>query len=68
MAIVVVDEAVLSLTGYELADPLDVFYGRRLVEPEQQLHARFEHPLAHPDCQVTADEANRARTIRTPPR
>lgn len=26
VAIVVVDEAVLSLTGYELADPLDVFY------------------------------------------
>lgn len=26
VAIVVVDEAVLALTGYELADPLDVFY------------------------------------------
>jgi hypothetical protein len=26
VAIVVVDEAVLSLTGYDLADPLDVFY------------------------------------------
>lgn len=26
VAVVVVDEAVLSLTGYELADPLDVFY------------------------------------------
>ncbi len=35
VAIVVVDEAVLSLTGYELADPLDVFYGRRLVQPHQ---------------------------------
>ena len=27
MALVVVDEAILSLTGYALADPLDVFYG-----------------------------------------
>ncbi len=27
VAVVVVDEAVLSLTGYELTDPLDVFYG-----------------------------------------
>jgi uncharacterized protein YfaS (alpha-2-macroglobulin family) len=27
VALVVVDEAVLALTGYELADPLDVFYG-----------------------------------------
>jgi uncharacterized protein YfaS (alpha-2-macroglobulin family) len=26
VAVVVVDEAVLSLTGYDLADPLDVFY------------------------------------------
>ena len=26
MVLVVVDEAVLALTGYELADPLGVFY------------------------------------------
>jgi uncharacterized protein YfaS (alpha-2-macroglobulin family) len=29
VAIVVVDEAVLALTGYRLPDPLDVFYARR---------------------------------------
>lgn len=29
MAVVVVDEAVLSLTGYRLPDPMDVFYARR---------------------------------------
>ena len=28
-AVVVVDEAVLALTGYRLPDPLDVFYARR---------------------------------------
>jgi alpha-2-macroglobulin len=28
VVLVVVDEAVLALSGYELADPLDVFYGR----------------------------------------
>ncbi|MDH5519969.1 MAG: MG2 domain-containing protein, partial [Acidimicrobiia bacterium] len=27
VAVIVVDEAVLSLTGYQLTDPLDVFYG-----------------------------------------
>ncbi|HEY8459215.1 MAG TPA: hypothetical protein VIM99_02485, partial [Blastocatellia bacterium] len=29
VALVVVDEAVLALTGYKLADPLDVFYSQR---------------------------------------
>jgi hypothetical protein len=29
VAVVVVDEAVLSLTGYRLPDPIDVFYARR---------------------------------------
>ncbi len=29
VAVVVVDEAVLALTGYRLPDPLDVFYARR---------------------------------------
>jgi uncharacterized protein YfaS (alpha-2-macroglobulin family) len=31
-AVVVVDEAVLALTGYRLPDPLDVFYSRRSAE------------------------------------
>ena len=44
VALIVVDEAVLSLTGYELADPLDAFYRRRLDATGPAAAARFDHP------------------------
>jgi uncharacterized protein YfaS (alpha-2-macroglobulin family) len=47
-AVVVVDEAVLALTGYRLPDPLDIFYARR--GPEVSDHRLRSHVLlARPD-------------------
>ncbi|MCH9683160.1 MAG: hypothetical protein K0V04_17125 [Deltaproteobacteria bacterium] len=43
VALVVVDEAVLSLTGYTLADPLEVFYGWR--DPDVRDHYLRSHVL-----------------------
>ncbi len=42
-AVVVVDEAVLALTGYRLPDPLEVFYARRA--PEVSDHRLRSHVL-----------------------
>ena len=47
-AVVVVDEAVLALTGYRLPDPLDVFYAKR--EADVSDHRLRSHVLlARPD-------------------
>ena len=43
VAVVVVDEAVLALTGYQLADPLDVFYADLWSTVSSQ-YTRVEHP------------------------
>lgn len=48
LAVVVVDEAVLSLTGHELADPLDSMYAR-FDEHLTQIHGRRTIALARPD-------------------
>ena len=48
VAVVVVDEAILSLTGYRIADPLSVFYSAR--EPGvADRHLRASVLLARPD-------------------
>jgi hypothetical protein len=48
VAVVVVDEAVLALTGYKIADPLGVFYATR--DPEVRDHyLRASVLLARPD-------------------
>ena len=47
-ALIVVDEAVLSLTGYELADPLDAFYQPASRQLDPQL-LRDSIILANPD-------------------
>ncbi|MBW2456001.1 MAG: hypothetical protein JRI68_15900 [Deltaproteobacteria bacterium] len=48
LALVVVDEAVLALTGYELPDPLEVFYAER-GEGVSDLEMRLRVALMHPD-------------------
>ena len=47
-AVVVVDEAVLALTGYRLPDPLDVFYARRGADVSDH-RLRSYVLLARPD-------------------
>ncbi len=54
VAIVVVDEAVLSLTGYQLADPLDVFYQDIWPNVSSQ-YARSNIELARPDLVTSPD-------------
>ena len=44
VALIVVDEAVLSLTGYELADPLDAFYGGISTPARSAAAPGFDHP------------------------
>jgi uncharacterized protein YfaS (alpha-2-macroglobulin family) len=48
MAVVVVDEAVLALTGYRVPDPVDVFYARRAPEVDDH-HLRAHVQLAAPE-------------------
>jgi alpha-2-macroglobulin len=48
VAVVVVDEAVLSLTGYRLADPIATFYARREAGVRDQ-HLRASILLARPE-------------------
>ena len=46
--VVVVDEAVLALTGYRLPDPIDVFYARRGADVSDH-RLRSHVLLARPD-------------------
>jgi len=48
LAIVVVDEAVLALTGYQLADPLATFYAARSADTSS-FYGRSSLILANPD-------------------
>ncbi|WP_158412165.1 alpha-2-macroglobulin family protein [Ilumatobacter nonamiensis] len=57
VAVIVVDEAVLSLTGYELPDPLETFYQPLFSQLDAQL-LRDSIILANPD--VFAGDAGRA--------
>ncbi len=68
-AVVVVDEAVLGLTNYQLANPIDIFYGTgysalatrfgreqvRLVDPETIVAA--EPPVPQPAAELAQDDA-----------
>ena len=54
--VVVVDEAVLALTGYRIPDPLDVFYARR--GPDVSDHRLRSHlRLAAPDLATASSDA-----------
>ena len=63
VAVVVVDEAVLSLTGYELADPLDVFYSDVWSELNSK-YLRSSILLTRADL-VTGESAGRADAAPT---
>jgi hypothetical protein len=73
-AVVVVDEAVLALTGYRLPDPLAVFYARRAAEVEDRrlrshvLLAELAAPgdLAAPQAGMIAMSAERALPASAP--
>jgi len=51
LLVVAVDEAVLALTGYELLDPLDIFY-RSLGESDSVFRGRDSIQLADPQALV----------------
>lgn len=55
LAVVVVDEAILALTGYELTSPLDVFYAERYMDL-QSVYSRESIILANP-LELAADQA-----------
>jgi hypothetical protein len=57
LAVVVVDESILALTGYKLEDPLSFFYSRR-EEGVSDFHSRKDVLLARPD-----DPALQARMV-----
>jgi uncharacterized protein YfaS (alpha-2-macroglobulin family) len=56
LAVVVVDEAILALTNYQVVDPLSIFYSDRYPDVSS-LYGRASIVLADP--QVLAQEANR---------
>ncbi|MDX2090958.1 MAG: DUF6049 family protein [Kofleriaceae bacterium] len=52
-ALIVVDEAVLSLTGYTFPNPVDVFYGHRYADARDH-YSRAYVKLAKPDANALA--------------
>ena len=57
VAVVVVDEAVLSLTGYRLPDPVSVFYAQRPGALHADSHSRASIVLGRPqDVAVQAED------------
>jgi len=61
LAVVVVDEAVLALTNYQMADPLAVFYAQR-DEGVRDTYLRSSIILANPD-ELAAETAQMARGL-----
>jgi hypothetical protein len=58
VAVAVVDEAVLALTGYRLPDPMGVFYPTR-PSGTADAHSRASVLLARPDEGLAADETKK---------
>ena len=56
IAVVVVDEAILSLTGYRLPDPLQVFYAQRQSSVHADSHLRAAVVLGRPQDVTTEVE------------
>ncbi len=65
LAVVVVDEAILALTGYQLADPLAVFYAERPADVDSR-YGRDSIVLANPEAlaEQSRDVAGRLRCKR----
>ncbi len=61
-AVVVVDEAVLALTGYRLPDPLDIFYARRGADVSDH-RLRSHVRLAAPDAFTASIDAPREGAV-----
>ncbi len=65
--VVVVDEAVLALTGYRLPDPLDVFYARRdagVSDHRLRSHVQLGAPdPAQPDLRMAAQDSLQAGAV-----
>ncbi len=59
-AVIVVDEAILALTGYQFPDPIDVFYGQRGDDTTDHYLRAFVK-LARPDASNLAQNAPGAR-------
>jgi uncharacterized protein YfaS (alpha-2-macroglobulin family) len=59
-AVIVVDESVLALTNYKLADPLSIFYAER-NEDVNDYHLREKVKLANPETVRKPAEANQAQ-------
>ena len=57
LAVVVVDEAILALTNYQLSDPLNVFYAER-SSYLSSIYSRANITLADP--QALANQARQA--------
>ena len=54
LAVVVVDEAILALTGYQLANPLSVFYADRQADVDSR-YGRDSIILANPEALASQD-------------
>lgn len=63
LAVVVVDEAILALTGYQPADPLSIFYSERASELESR-YGRSSILLADPQSLVN-QESQEGRVLAT---
>jgi len=61
VALVVVDESVLALTGYQLADPLDTFYYQRGNDVRNH-HSRERVQLANTDALISQMGQRQAET------
>lgn len=59
-AVIVVDESVLALTNYKLADPISIFYPER-SEDVTDYHLRERVKLANPEVVKQLAEANQSR-------
>ncbi|MBA3398219.1 MAG: Ig-like domain-containing protein [Deltaproteobacteria bacterium] len=59
-AVLVVDEAILALTGYQFPDPLAVFYGERGADARDH-YLRAHVKLAKPDAGNLVQTAERSR-------
>jgi uncharacterized protein YfaS (alpha-2-macroglobulin family) len=56
LAVVVVDEAILALTNYQLADPVEVFYRMRAADVDSR-YGRDSIVLASPEALAAEDDA-----------
>ncbi len=63
VAVIVVDEAILSLTGYQFPNPIDTFYGQRGADTSDH-YLRAYVKLARPDAGALAQQGRHGRFRR----